>query len=128
MVEGKGDGLCPGFVGKWVERESGKNDLKSSSSLPLHAQGRRRTVPFKRHCFSVLYIFFLRKENVIWKNLKMGYDSVYGLIYIIFSFLERIQSRSKTCVKQRKISNNKDSTNSIIILKINFVGIITNSL
>jgi len=72
MVEGKGDGLCPGFVGKWVERESGKNDLKSSSSLPLHAQGRRRTVSFKRHCFSVLYIFFFKKRKCNLEEPKNG--------------------------------------------------------
>jgi len=64
---------------KWEGKENGKNDLKSSSSLPLHAQGRRRTVPFKTACFSVLLFFFFMKRNVIWKkkigsNPKMGYD------------------------------------------------------
>jgi hypothetical protein len=52
-------------------RIAGKKDLKSSSSLPLHAQGRRRTVPLKRHYFR---FFSEKKENVIWKNPKMGYD------------------------------------------------------
>jgi hypothetical protein len=35
-------------------------------------QGRRRTVPFKMASFRVF--FFVRKENVIGKNPKMGYD------------------------------------------------------
>ena len=52
-----------------IGRITGK-DLKSSSSLPLHGHGRRRTVPFKTALF-----FFQRKENVIRKNPKIGYDS-----------------------------------------------------
>ena len=36
----------------------GNKDLKSSSSLPLHAQGRRRTV-LKRHCFGLFSFFVL---------------------------------------------------------------------
>jgi hypothetical protein len=64
-----------GFLGKWGgERERGENDLKSSSSLPLHVQERRRTVSFKTTQCSG---FFLRKENVIWKNPKIGYDSFH---------------------------------------------------
>jgi hypothetical protein len=63
-------------LGEWSsrgkERESKKNNLKSSSSLPLHAQKRRRTVPFKTALF---HCFFLRKGNVIGKNPKIGYDS-----------------------------------------------------
>jgi len=53
-------------VGKWEGKEkenSGeKKDLKSSSSQPLHTQGRRRTMSFKTALFPY---FFLRKENVI---------------------------------------------------------------
>jgi hypothetical protein len=66
MVEGKGDGLSPGFVGKWGgERERGK-DLKSSSPLSLHLQGRRScTVPFKTASCS-FFFFFEEKEK---KNL-----------------------------------------------------------
>jgi len=52
-----------------IGRITGK-DLKSSSSLPLHGHGRRRTMPFKTALF-----FFQRKENVIRKNPKIGYDS-----------------------------------------------------
>jgi hypothetical protein len=54
--------------------KSRKNDLKSFSSLPLHAQGRRRTMSFKTALFRCS-IFFLRKRNVIRKNPKMGYDN-----------------------------------------------------
>ena len=36
-------------------RIAGKKDLKSSSSLPLHVQGRRRTVSLKRHYFSFFF-------------------------------------------------------------------------
>jgi hypothetical protein len=45
----------------------------------------------KRHCFSVLFLKRKekkRKENVIWKNLKMGYDMFYCLFhqqYLVFS-------------------------------------------
>jgi hypothetical protein len=49
-----------GFWASGVEREtrriSGNKDLKSSSSLPLHAQGRRRIV-LKRHCFGLFFFF-----------------------------------------------------------------------
>jgi hypothetical protein len=48
------------FVGtqKWVTtRESDKNDLKSSFSLPLHAQGRRRTMSFKMTLFRCFFFF-----------------------------------------------------------------------
>jgi hypothetical protein len=41
-------------------RIAGEKDLKSSSSLPLHAQGRRRTVPLKRHYFR----FFSEKKKM----------------------------------------------------------------
>jgi len=50
-----------GGVSEWSSRgesETGKNDLKSSSSLPLHAQGRRRTVPFKTTLFQCFVFFF----------------------------------------------------------------------
>jgi len=49
---------------KWEGKEDAKNDLKSSSSLPLHAQGRRRTVPFKTALFqcSVFFFFFFEKK------------------------------------------------------------------
>jgi hypothetical protein len=40
------------------ERVSGENDLKSSSSLPLHGQGRRGTVPFKTTLFWFFFFFF----------------------------------------------------------------------
>jgi hypothetical protein len=40
----------------------GKGDLKSSSSLPLHAQGRRRTVTFNTALFQCF--FYKKKENV----------------------------------------------------------------
>jgi len=53
-----------------IGRIAGK-DLKSTSSLPLHRQGRRRKVTFKTALF---WFFFLRRENVIGKNLKMDYD------------------------------------------------------
>ena len=44
------------------ERVSGENDLKSSSSLPLHAQGRRRTMLFKTALFQCCVFFFLEKK------------------------------------------------------------------
>jgi hypothetical protein len=66
------------FWASGVERESGKNDLKSSSSLPLHAQGRRRTVPFKTTLFQCSF-FLKKKRNVIWKNLKMDYDKINNI-------------------------------------------------
>jgi hypothetical protein len=51
-----------GFIGmvlyKWEGKEDAKNDLKSSSSLPLHAQGRRRTVPFKTALFQCFVVVF----------------------------------------------------------------------
>ena len=58
-----GCGLCPGFVGKWEGKEkekvSGKNDLKSSSSLPLHVQRRRScTVLFKTAPCRFFFFFF----------------------------------------------------------------------
>jgi len=51
-----------GFLGKWGgekerRRIAGNKDLKSSSSLPLHAQGRRRTV-LKRYCFGLFSFSF----------------------------------------------------------------------
>jgi hypothetical protein len=58
-----GYGSCEFFWASGVERESGKNDLKSSSSLHLHAQGRRRTVPFKTALFQCS-VFFLRKKKM----------------------------------------------------------------
>jgi hypothetical protein len=74
------------FWASGVERERrripGNKDLKSSSSLPLHAQGRRRTV-LKRHCFG-LFSFFLsfffvfeENENKFGSDPKMGYDNYY---------------------------------------------------
>jgi hypothetical protein len=67
--------VVPGFLGKWGGERERKKHLKSSSSLPLHAQGRRRTVPFKTALFQCSGFFFLRKENVTWKNPKLGYDN-----------------------------------------------------
>jgi hypothetical protein len=65
-----GCGLCPGFVGKWEEREgevSGKSFQKSHSPLSLHLQGRRScTVPFKTAPCR-FFFFFLEKENKIWE-------------------------------------------------------------
>jgi len=46
-----------------VKIESGKNDLKSSSSLPLHAKGRRRTMPFKTTLFWCSVFFFFKKKE-----------------------------------------------------------------
>jgi len=46
-----------GFLGKWEGKEkenSGEKDLKSSS-LPLHVQGRRRTVSFKMTLFRFFF-------------------------------------------------------------------------
>jgi hypothetical protein len=63
-----------------VERErrriAGNKDLKSSSSLPLHAQGRRRIV-LKRHCFG--FFFFEENENKFGSDPKMGYDNSHNL-------------------------------------------------
>jgi hypothetical protein len=57
----------------WKRRRiAGKKYLKSSSSLSLHAQGRRRTV-LKRHCFGLF--FFEENENKFGSDPKMGYDS-----------------------------------------------------
>jgi len=58
-----------GFLGKWEGKEkenSRKKDLKSSSSLPLHTQGRRRMVSFK----TTLFGFFLKKIKCNWKEPK----------------------------------------------------------
>jgi hypothetical protein len=57
-------GFCASGRGKREGKNSGKNFQKSSSSLSLHSQGRRRTVPFKTALFRV---FFLKKEKC---NLK----------------------------------------------------------
>ena len=51
-----------GFLGKCGgekerRRIAGNKDLKSSSSLPLHAQGRRRTM-LKRYCFGLFSFSF----------------------------------------------------------------------
>jgi len=53
-----------GFLGKWGgERERGK-DLKSSSPLSLHLQGRRScTVPFKTAPCNFFFFFFEEKEK-----------------------------------------------------------------
>jgi hypothetical protein len=78
-----------------IGRITGK-DLKSSSSLPLHGHGRRRTMPFKTALF-----FFQRKENVIRKNPKIGYDS-----RPLFTMLTKQKNSSMFCiisfVKKRK--------------------------
>jgi hypothetical protein len=58
-------GFCASGRGKREGKNSGKNFQKSSSTLSLHSQGRRRTVPFKTALFQVF--FFLRKEKC---NLK----------------------------------------------------------
>jgi hypothetical protein len=47
------------------ESEREKHFQKSSSSLPLHAQGRSCTVPFKTAPCS--FFFFEEKENKIWE-------------------------------------------------------------
>jgi len=52
-----------GQVGR--KSETGKNNLKSSSSLPLHTQGRRRTMPFKTtlfQCFVLFFVFFKKRK------------------------------------------------------------------
>ena len=64
-----GCGLCPGFVGKWEEREgevSGKSFQKSHSPLSLHLQGRRScTVPFKTAPCRFFFFFFRKgKQNL----------------------------------------------------------------
>jgi hypothetical protein len=57
-----------------VERESGENDLKSSSSLPLHVQRRRScTVPFKP---ALCRFFFEKKRKKTWRDPKIGYDRI----------------------------------------------------
>jgi len=43
------------------ESEQEKHFQKSSSSLPLHAQGRRRTVPFKTALFRLFFLYKKRK-------------------------------------------------------------------
>jgi hypothetical protein len=67
-------------VGKWEGKEkenSGKKkDLKSSSSQPLHAQGRRRTMSFKTALFP--YFFFKKRKC----NLKKPKKWVMTLMYI----------------------------------------------
>jgi len=65
-----------GFLGKWGgERERGK-DLKSSSPLSLHLQGRRScTVPFKTAPCS--FFFFEEKEKKFRSDPKMSYDNHY---------------------------------------------------
>ena len=62
------------------ERVSGENDLKSSSSLPLHGQGRRGTVPFKTILFWFFFFFFFFKENKcnLEEEKKFGSDSKMG--------------------------------------------------
>jgi hypothetical protein len=83
--------------GEWssrVKRESGKNDLKSSSSLPLHAQGRRRTMPFKTTLFRCSF-FFLKKRKCNWEKQKMGYDMWYN--HLNEYLLEKWFQNNKIC-------------------------------
>ena len=61
--------VVSGFLGKWGgERERKKTFKIFFFSLPLHAQGRRRTVPFKTALFQCSVFFFFL--NVIWKEPK----------------------------------------------------------
>jgi len=50
--------------------------IKTSSSLPLHAQERRTCIVLFK---TAPCPFFLQKWNVIRKNPKMGYDSMYEM-------------------------------------------------
>jgi hypothetical protein len=74
MVAGYGMWLVSRFCGQvGGKRESGENDLKSSSSLPLHVQRRRScTVPFKT---APCRVFFFNKRKKFGSDPKMGYDS-----------------------------------------------------
>ena len=87
-----------GFLGKWGgERErrriAGNKDLKSSSSLPLHAQGRRRTV-LKRHCFGLYFFFFEENENKFRSDPKIGDDSCPPL----YNAYEAKKNSSMLCI------------------------------
>jgi len=53
------------------ESEWEKHFQKSFSSLPLHTQGRRRTVPFKTALFRLFFIY-IRKEKCNLEELKNG--------------------------------------------------------
>jgi hypothetical protein len=63
-----------GYVGVWVvsgewssrgKRESGKNNLKSFSSLPLHVQGKKENNVVQNN---TVLVFFLEEKKM---NLKI---------------------------------------------------------
>ena len=64
------------------ESEWEKHFQKSSSSLPLHTQGRRRTVPFKMALFRLFFIY-IRKEKC---NLEEPKNRLWHMFNILNSF------------------------------------------
>ena len=75
--------------GEWSrqgKRESGKNDLKSSSSLPLHTQGKKKNNVIQNDTVLV-FLLFLRKGNEFEKKLKKDYDNWQHDFLLCFSLI-----------------------------------------
>ena len=75
--------------GEWSrqeKRESGKNDLKSSSSLPLHMQGKKKNNVIQNDTVLV-FLLFLRKGNEFEKKLKKDYDNWQHDFLLCFSLI-----------------------------------------
>ena len=73
--------FCGQVGGKREGEGEREKDLKSSSSLPLHGQGRRGTVPFKTALFWFFFFFKEKKcnskeEKKFGSDPKMGYDKI----------------------------------------------------
>jgi len=76
-------------LGEWSrqgKRESGKNDLKSFSSLPLHTQ-RKKENNVVQNGTVLIFLFFLRKGNEFEKKLKKGYDNWQHDFLLCFSLI-----------------------------------------
>jgi hypothetical protein len=87
--------VVAGYVGVWVvsgewsrqeKRENGKNDLKSSSSLPLHMQGKKKNNVIQNDTVLV-FLLFLRKGNEFEKKLKKDYDNWQHDFLLCFSLI-----------------------------------------
>jgi hypothetical protein len=73
-----GYGLCPGFVGKWEEREgriAGKVSKIIFSPVSAFAGEKKlHSAVQKRHRAVFFFFFFLEKEKRFGGDPKMGYD------------------------------------------------------
>jgi hypothetical protein len=73
-----GYGSCRVSWASGVERESGKKTFKIFFFLASACAGKKENSAVQNGTVPVFCFFFLRKENVIWRNPKIGYGTFHG--------------------------------------------------